>query len=420
MSNEGQRPRPSASRPLRPMTRAVGTRVPGPWAVVGVSLAALAAGTFATVGIGALAPELQEEFDFSRGEIGLLTALVSLGSALASRRAGALTDSVGPVRVLAVALVFLAAAIVVAAAAPLAVLFMAAMLAAGFAYGGISPPTNVVVAGRMERRLGVFLSLKQTGVPVGAFLAGLVLPPLAIWVSWRFAFGVAGVAALAVAISATHLRGAAVLPSAGTVGDGDGPSRRERISMGFYGFVMAGSQWAFVTYVVLYLTESGGFSLRGAGLVLSLAMAVSVAGRIFWGWLSDRPGRRVSSLVWASMLALGMLALFAGGVSGAAVWPIAAMTGAALVGWNGAFHALITSRAEYRGIGRLSGEMMVLVFAGCVFFPPLLGFVSEALDSWTVLWAGAAVSVALAGVVLWAGSRKPAPRAARALADASE
>jgi MFS family permease len=389
------------------VTTAGGPRVPGPWAVVGVSLAALAAGTFATVGIGALAPKLQEEFDFSRGEIGLLIALVSVGSALASRRAGTLTDSVGPVRVLAVSLVFFAGAILVAAAAPVAVLFMVAVFAGGLAYGGINPPTNVVVAGRMEGRLGFFMSVKQTGVPVGGFLAGVVLPPIAIWVSWRFAFAFAAVTALAVAGSTALLRGAAVLRSTDAAGDEAGPSRRERISMGFYGFVMAGAQWVFVTYLVLYLTDGGGFSLQAAGLVLALAMAASVGGRLFWGWLSDLPGRRVSALLWASMLALTMLTAVASGIDGVAVWPVATLTGAALVGWNGAFHALIAERAGAGGIGRLSGEMMAVVFGGCVVFPPLLGFLSEALDSWTVLWAGTASAVALAGAGLLAGSRKP-------------
>jgi MFS family permease len=383
--------------------------VPGPRAVVGVSLAALAAGTFATIGIGALAPELQDEFGFSRGEIGVLIALVSVGSAVASRRAGTLTDSVGPVKVIAVSLVVFGASILVAAAAPRAVLFMFAVLVAGLAYGGINPPTNVIVAGRMEGRLGFFMSVKQTGVPVGGFLAGVVLPPIAIWTSWRFAFTFAAMTALAVAGSTALLQGAAVLRPTGPAAFESGPSRRERLSIGFYGFVMAGAQWVFVTYLVLYLTDGAGFSLQAAGLVLALAMAVSVAGRLFWGWLSDRPGRRVSALLGATALALAMLALIAGGIGGPAVWPVAALTGAALVGWNGAFHALIAERAGTRGIGRLSGEMMAVVFAGCVVFPPLFGFLSEALDSWTVLWAGTAAAVALAGVGLLAGSRKPAP-----------
>ena len=64
----------------------------------------------------------------------------------------------------------------------------------------------------MQGRLGFFMSVKQTGVTIGGFLSGLVLPALAIWVSWRFAFGAAALVALGVAGSTALLRGAAMLP----------------------------------------------------------------------------------------------------------------------------------------------------------------------------------------------------------------
>ena len=382
-------------------------RVPGAWAVVGVSLGSLAAGTFSTVGIGALAPELQADLDFSRAQIGLLTALVSVGASLVSRRAGRLTDSVGPAPVLGLSLVLFAAAFGVVAAAPTALALMAAVFVAGFGYGGINPPTNVVIAGQMTRRIGFFMSVKQTGVPVGGFLAGLVLPPVALALSWRWAFGLSAAVALAVAASTVLLRGAAVLRVSGAPG-GNGPSRRERAAIGVYGFVMAGAQWVFLAYFVLYLTQRGGWSLRSAGLALSLATASSVGGRLVWGWLSDRLGGRVGVLVAASAIAVGMLALLAVGVEGAGVWPIAAVTGATLVGWNGAFHALIADRAGPGGLGRSSGEVMTLVFGGSVCLPPLLGLVSERLNSWAFLWALAAGLVGVAGLALWGGLRRAA------------
>ena len=57
------------------------------------------------------------------------------------------------------------------------------------------------------------------------------------------------------------------------------------------------------------------------------------------------------------------------------------------------------------GIGRLSGQVMALVFLGAVIVPPVLGVASELADSWTLLWALAAALVAAAGAVLWLGVR---------------
>src|SRR5205807_7487478 len=55
--HEGGRARARTRRSTRAVTP--GSRDPGAWAVVGVSVAALAAGTFAIVAIGALAPDLK-------------------------------------------------------------------------------------------------------------------------------------------------------------------------------------------------------------------------------------------------------------------------------------------------------------------------------------------------------------------------
>jgi MFS family permease len=378
---------------------------PGPVTVVGVSLAALAAGTFATVAVGALAPELRADLGLSRTEIGVLTALVFAGAAVASPRAGVLTDRHGPVPVLAAALAGFAAAIGVAAVAPSAPVLMAAMLLGGLAYGGVNPPTNVVIAGRMSSRLGLVMSLKQTGVPAGAFLSGLLLPPIALAVGWRWAFGLAALVALAVAAATSLLRGANVLARMPRAASGTGgPSRREWAAIAGFGFVMAGAQWVFLAYLVLFLTESHGFSLRAAGLSLSLATVASVAARMFWGWLSDRPGRRVPALLAACGLGAGSLALLAAGVGGPAIWVLVVATGAGLVGWNGVFHALVADRAGAGMLGKLSGRMMLYVFGGSVCLPPLLGLASERLDSWTTLWGVAAGLVAAAGVVLSVGA----------------
>jgi predicted MFS family arabinose efflux permease len=251
------------------------------------------------------------------------------------------------------------------------------------------------------------MSVKQTGVPIGGFLAGLVLPSIALAASWRAAFGVAAAVAVAVALWATRLRGAAVFHGGGHE-EGDGPRLRERLAISFYGALMAGTQWVFLTYLVLYLTDAEDLSLHVAGAALALATAASVAGRLFWGWLSDRRSR-IAVLVGASAAAALMLGLLAAGVGGPAVWPIALVTGTALVGWNGVFHALVADRAGAGSLGRLSGETMTFVFGGAVVIPPLLGYVSERADSWTPLWVLAAVLTLLAALVLAVGLRRPRP-----------
>jgi MFS family permease len=380
-------------------------RRPGAVAVVGVSLAALAAGTFSIVGLGVLAPELKVDLGLSTAEVGFLTSLVFIGSMITSRRAGRLTDAVGPARVLGFSLAAAAASLALAAVAPSTPLFMAGVLLMGLAYGGVNPPTNVVVAGRLGRRLGFFLSIKQSGVPVGGLLAGLVLPPIAIAYGWRWALVAAVCLLAAVAVSARLLRNAAVLDPAGSAGGRVHFPRRELLGMGVFGFVMSGTQWTFLIYLTLYLTGEPGFSLQLAGIALGLAQGLGAGGRLLWGWLSDHPGRRLPILVSVAGVSAVLLGLLASGLGEPMLWLVIAATGLVLVGWNGAYHALVADRAGPGRIGRASGEALVFIFGGSVVLPPLLGLLADSTDSFAPLWGTTAGLVAVAGITLWGSLR---------------
>jgi MFS family permease len=381
-------------------------RTPGPWAVVGVSILALGAATFALSAIGALAPKLEAAFNLSRAEIGLVTSLVFVGSVFTSRLGGRLTDERGPARVLGWSLAAFAVAMGLAAAAPDAALFMTAIFFAGLVYGGVNPPTNVVVAGRLQqRRLGFFLSLKQSGVPIGGLVAGAVLPPIAVAFGWRVGFAVGVAACLVAAASTPLLRGATVLRAEG--GPTDSPlGRRQVAGLGAFGFVMAGTQWTFLTYLTLYLTERLHFSLSLAGLALVVAQGVGAGARLVWGWASDASGRRILVLLVMTGAQLAGLELLAGNPGRTAVWPIIALAGFTIVGWNGAYYALLAEQAGPARVGRASGDVLAFIFAGSVVLPPIYGVLVDSAGAWRPMWAVAGGVSGLAGLALWGSLRE--------------
>lgn len=413
-------------------------KAPGALAVVGVSIAAIASGTFISVSLGVLAPELRHAFGFSRSEIGLLTALYAVGGALSSGYAGGLTDRIGPARVLGLSLLLMAAAALGGALAPAGAILMLAAFSAGAGYGGINPPTNVIVAGRLGERLGFFLSLKQTGVPIGGFVAGLLLPAVVGVAGWRWAFSVGAIGTAAAACTVVLVRGAGVLgrgegagsrsdavpspavaaPSIpGTAAPRPRVPRRDRVAVAAYGFLLAGCQWVMVTYLVLSLHDGRGWSLGASGLALSTVTAVSVCGRLAWGWLSDRLGGRESTLLalaGVSAVGLGVLALEPPRF---VVFVVAAVLGGSLAAWNGVYHALVVERSGAAALGRDSGRMLAFLFAGSVCVPPLLGLLSQATGSWSVLWAADAGLVVVAAAVFRFGLTPRARRSpARAIA----
>ena len=133
---------------------------------------------------------------------------------------------------------------------------------------------------------------------------------------------------------------------------------RSLVAVGIFGFVMSGTQWTFLTYLTLYLTGERGFSLARAGLALALAQGLGAAGRLLWGYLSDAHGRRVRILLTMASLALASLALLASDPGSAAMWPLIAVSGFAIIGWNGAYYALLAERAGPGGVGRASGDAL--------------------------------------------------------------
>ena len=382
-----------------------GRGAPGTATVLGISLAALGAAAFAGVGVGALAPDLKLEFGLSRAEVGVVTALVTLGASIASRPFGKLTDRLGPFKVLIWSLLALAAGAAVEAAATHTAMLMVGTLLLGLAYGAVGPPTNVAIAGRQfqGKGIGFFMSVKQAGMPAGSFLAGIVLPSVAQWLSWRWAIGLTGVVAVLVAAVSGPLRRVESIDRGGRSGGfgrDEAPPRITWLALGLFGFLMAGGQWSFLAYLVLYLHDGRGFSHTAAGAVLALATACSVVGRLIWGWVSDLPGWRARSLLLASVLATLGCGLMAAGLPKPLVWPVAALTGAALIGWNGAFLGVVADRAQRGTVGHASGTVMTIVFGGAVAVPPLFGYISQVTDHWWALWSLAGACAALAGVVL--------------------
>src|SRR5206468_9842874 len=101
------------------------------------------------------------------------------------------------------------AAVCVGAAPPSALVMLLAVapLVLGLGYGPITPASShVLVRTAPPSRMALTFSIKQTGVPAGAALAGALLPGLAVSVGWHTAFlAVAGIG-VAIAIIAQLAR----------------------------------------------------------------------------------------------------------------------------------------------------------------------------------------------------------------------
>ena len=363
-----------------------------------VTLAIQAFTSLAATATAVLAPEIGPAVGMTPKLIGVFVGLVYLGAMLASLASGGYIERYGPIRVSQVCILLCACGVALvcgpAWALPLAPVLI------GLGYGPITPASSQVLARTASpRRMALTFSIKQTGVPLGAALAGALLPVFALGSGWRAALLTVAGAGVLVALLAQPTRAALDV----------GLARDHRVSLGrlfaplklvarnpklveltLTGFVYAATQICLMSFLVVYLTEALGRSLVTAGLALTVANTGGIIGRISWGAVADRwlPPRRM----------LGALGLVAGAcglvtASFGSDWPplpilvVCALFGASAIGWNGVQLAEVARHSPPGQAGAITGASGFVTFAGVVVGPPLFALLVALTGSYGIGFA---------------------------------
>src|SRR5204862_2019373 len=190
-------------------------------------------------------------------------------------------------------------------------------------------------------------SIKQTGVPVGLMLGGVVAPALVAAFDWRVALvAVAAICFFSVAaLQPLRARFDVDREPGRVLSTADVAANMKRVLgdkalRGLCGamFAFVGLQTLFTGFFVLYLVRGLGYELERAGLVFAIAVAVAVPARIGWGWLASHLVRPATLL---SLLGVGMAVAAALAAIIHPAWPTWLATLAAIlfsataVSWHG-------------------------------------------------------------------------------------
>jgi Nitrate/nitrite transporter len=286
----------------------------------------------------------------------------------------------------------------ISATAPLAGIFFGGLIVAGLGYGAVNPPTNVLANPINPRRRGLSMSIKQSGIPLGGILAGLLVPTVATTSGWRWSMLIPIGACVALAIISSRLRR---LGPRDDKEAGGSPTRvRIRLPHAYmFGFLMAGIQVAIFIFLALYLVDARGFDASSAGSALALLLVGGLVGRPAWGWVSDRVhDERVRVLQMAALLSATFLVMLPL-VDDSVLFVVLLGIGLCSVGWNGVYLAMITEAVPARQIGSTTGMALLLVNLGAVVLPPVVGLI-VARSSWSISWSlCAAMSLLSVGVL---------------------
>ena len=369
---------------------------PHPGLVVNAAVTATVSTVLPGFLIGALSVQVGPEMGVSEGVYGWGLSSFFGAAMVGSIMLGRLAQRIGPLNQMTAALgVSIAVQLALAATARSFGAVIGFLVVAGLANAANQTSVNLALAQAQLPRLGLAVSIKQSGLPTATLLAGFAVPSLALTVGWRWAY----VAGAAFAMASLILVRAAIGSSAFAAA-----ARAPVPESSFRDLCLAAAVGAFLAFSAGSLNAWGvgsgvdaGLGPGTAGLFLSVGAATGITLRLVSGWLSDtmraapfRVGGVTALVGSVGMAALAlrspathvaaMLLAFGGGW----IWPV--FTNYGIV------------RANPRSAGAATGITQMGVYVGVFAGPLSTGWLIENYGyeaMWLAVTASAVVGAAV-------------------------
>lgn len=265
--------------------------------------------------------------------------------------------------------------------------FVVSGIVLGLGYGPMNPASTVLLTRYTPAHLrSRVFSAKQTAVPAGGALAGLVTPLAAAWLGWRGAVAVLAVVCLALCVLVQRWRDEI---------DHDPAPVRPPLAPPFwrsFGRLLGDRRWRAVavascafgsvqfsfTAVFPTVLARVGWSTTAAGRAMSVALVVGVVFRVIWGTAADKIGSRVILSALGGMMSLAAFAAaFVGaGWSTGAIAALAAWFGVSAFCWSGIGIAEAVRQVSPALVPEASAGVIGVTFFGALAGPTLFSAVT--------------------------------------------
>jgi ACS family hexuronate transporter-like MFS transporter len=375
--------------------------------------------------LGILAPSLQKELGWSESDYGWITTAFTGAYAVGLILVGRLMDRLGTRKGFSLAVACWSVAAMAHSLVGSVLGFSAARAALGLSEAGNFPAAIKTVAEwfpKKERALaaGVF----NSGSNVGAILAPLVVPFIAVNYGWRWAFVVTGaVGFLWLAFWLALYRRPEEHPSLSRAelayirSDPAEPlvqtpwarllQHRQTWAFALGKFLTDPIWWFFLFWLPKFLNERYGIDLKGLGPPLVAVYLAADVGSIAGGWLSStlikrgwsvNAGRKTAMLVCALCV---VPIIFAARASN--VWVAVALIGLAMAahqGWSANLYTLVSDTFPRRAVGSVVG---IGGFAGslsAMFIATATGYLLQWTGSYVPIFFVAAFAYLFALIVI--------------------
>lgn len=353
--------------------------------------------TLACLALPAVAPAVAASLGIDPSLIGLQVSIVYGGAMLTSLAGGTIVRRLGACRTSQTALLFAAAGSALATVPAVPAIAVAAVLI-GLGYGLTNPAGSHLLASTgAQKNRNLIFSIRQTGVPLGGLVAGLMAPAIAVAWGWQAAVATVAVLALTVAAALQPMRSR-------WDADRDPLTRLRHNPLNGVGlvwrrpplrwlslaaFCFSIVQLCLSTFLVTMLVADVGLALVQAGAILSAVQVSGVVGRLLWGFVADRVGNGMTVLMG---LAVAMAAAAALTGQLAPDWPSPAIVGVLLlfgvtaIGWNGVYLAEVARMTPIEQVGRVTGASLFFTFGGVLLGPTSFTAVYSGIGSYTTTY----------------------------------
>ncbi len=369
--------------------------------------------TFVQQGIIVMGFFLARRYALNFRQIGFITSAMSLGLMASMVFMGILADKWGPKRLLSRStwvMALLAYGLsMVKGYDMLLVVFL--LLGASLSAVPMSG-SKAIFSAFQGRDRGMSMGIRQTGVPLGAALAAILLPFIVTRTGLAPVYWV-----FTAELLLTGILFSRVIP---TVADSSLPPPVHRSSVralrwpAAVSFLMVAGQYFLVTFTLEYLHDYRHFGLGQSAIALALAQLGGGLGRILFGRLSDRlqlsRPRVIGGIGLFACVMIAMIVLlpsYTPFVWIAAIW---FLIGMGTIGWNALSLTWAAESVLPQQAGFAMGFVGTIIYLGSAIFPPVLGTVIDQTKHFTLAWLALAAILLIASALAHYASRSVTAR----------
>jgi len=346
--------------------------------------------------VGALSVQISAEMGVSEAVYGWGLGSFFAAATIGSIMLGRLAQRIGARNQMTLALALSAAVqVMLAATARSFAAAVGLLVVAGLANAANQTSINLALAQAQLPRLGLAVSIKQSGMPTATLLAGFSVPSLALTVGWRWAY-VAGAAFTLASLAMVRLAVGSSPPATAARAPGPESSSRDLAWAAVVGAFLAFSAGSLIAWGVGSGVDAG-LGEGMAGLFLSIGAATGITIRVVSGWVSDtmrvKPFRVGGISALLGSVGMAALSLRSPGTH------VAAMLLAFGAGWIWpVFTNYGIVRTNPRAAGAATGITQMGVYVGVFVAPLVTGWLIEH-HGYQAMWLAVAASAVVGAVV---------------------